>query len=66
MPSPMPTDSVMPIDWSMRPISSIATHSEVKSLPEPSARNEPPYSSGVISPNRPRSPILAIRSTGRW
>ncbi len=52
MPSPTPASSVMPIDWSTRPSSSIATHSEVKSPPEP------PYCSGAIRPNSPSSPIL--------
>ena len=33
MPRPTPASRVMPIDWSTRPSSSIATHSEVKSPP---------------------------------
>ena len=33
MPRPTPASRVMPIDWSTRPSSSIATHSEVKSAP---------------------------------
>ena len=47
MPRPTAASSVIPIDWSTRPISSIATHRLVKS---PSA---PPYSSGAVSPNSP-------------
>ena len=60
MPRPVPASSVTPIDWSTRPISSIATHTEVKSAPLP------PYSSGTASPNSPSSPIEWINSTGRW
>ena len=45
-PRPTPADSVMPSDWSTRPISSMATHSEVKS---PSA---PPYSLGEHQPEQ--------------
>ena len=52
MPSPTPADSVMPIDWSIRPSSSIATQSEVKSLPVPSVRYEPPNSSGRQQPEQ--------------
>ena len=60
MPRPTAASSVIPIDWSTRPISSIATHRLVKS---PSA---PPYSSGAVSPNRPSWPILRTTSTGKW
>ena len=59
MPRPTPADRVMPMDWSTRPSSSMATHSEVKSAPAP------PYSSGTTSPNRPSSPIFGISSTGK-
>ena len=52
MPRPTAASRVIPIDWSTRPISSIATHRLVKS---PSA---PPYSSGAVSPNSPSWPIL--------
>ena len=60
MPSPTAASRVMPIDWSTRPISSIATHRLVKS---PSA---PPYSSGAVSPNSPSWPIFCTTSTGKW
>ena len=60
MPSPTPASSVMPIDWSTRPSSSMATHSEVKSPAEP------PYSSGTFRPNSPSSPIACTTSTGKW
>ena len=50
----------MPMDWSTRPSSSIATHSELKSAPLP------PYSSGTTSPNSPSSPILVTSSVGKW
>ena len=60
MPSPTAASSVMPIDWSTRPISSMATHRLVKS---PSA---PPYCSGAVSPNSPSEPILCTTSTGKW
>ena len=59
MPSPTPASRVMPIDWSTRPSSSMATHSEVKSPPLP------PYSSGTTSPNRPSSPIARTTSSGK-
>jgi hypothetical protein len=59
IPNPTPADSVMPRDWSARPISSTATHRLVKSPPAP------PYSSGTTRPNRPRSPITGISSTGK-
>ena len=49
MPRPTAASRVMPIDWSTRPISSIATHRLVKSPSSPA----PPYSSGAVSPNRP-------------
>ena len=60
MPSPTAASRVMPIDWSTRPISSIATQRLVKS---PSA---PPYSSGAVRPNRPSWPIFCTTSTGKW
>ena len=60
MPSPTAASRVMPIDWSTRPISSIATQRLVKS---PSA---PPYSSGAVSPNSPSWPIFCTTSTGKW
>ena len=60
MPSPTAASRVMPIDWSTRPISSMATHRLVKS---PSA---PPYCSGAVSPNRPSEPIFCTTSTGKW
>ena len=50
----------MPIDWSTRPSSSIATQREVKS------DSAPPNSSGTTRPNSPSSPILGTRSTGKW
>ena len=56
----LPASRVMPIAWSTRPSSSMATHRLVKSPPAP------PYSSGAMRPNSPRSPILWIRSTGKW
>ncbi len=37
MPRPTPASSVMPMDWSTRPSSSIATHRLVKSPPDPRA-----------------------------
>ena len=46
------------IDESTRATSSMATHSVVKSAPEP------PYSTGNGSPNRPSSPIAWTVSTG--
>ena len=49
MPRPTAASSVMPIDWSTRPISSIATQRLVKSPSSPA----PPNSSGAVSPNRP-------------
>ena len=54
MPRPTPADSVMPIDWSTRPSSSMATQRLVKSPASPS----PPNSSGTTRPNSPRSPIF--------
>ena len=60
IPSPTAASSVMPIDWSTRPISSIARHRLVKS---PSA---PPYSSGAVSPKSPSRPIFCTTSTGKW
>ena len=65
MPSPTPADSVMPIDWSTRPSSSIAMHRLVNAPPS-DASSEPPNSSGTTSPNRPSSPIVGTRSTGKW
>ena len=62
MPSPTAASRVMPIDWSTRPISSIATQRLVKSPSSPA----PPYSSGAVSPNSPRSPIFCTTSTGKW
>ena len=62
MPRPTPASSVMPIDWSTRPISSIATHRLVKSPSSPA----PPYSSGAVSPNSPSLPIFCTTSTGKW
>ena len=59
MPRPTPASRVMPIDWSTRPSSSIATHSVVKSAPLP------PCSSGTTSPNNPSSPIARTTSSGR-
>ena len=59
IPSPTAASRVMPIDWSTRPISSMATQRLVKS---PSA---PPYSSGAVSPNRPSEPIFCTTSTGK-
>ena len=52
----------MPIDWSTRPISSIATQRLVKSPSSPA----PPYSSGAVSPNSPSLPIFCTTSTGKW
>ena len=62
MPSPTPASRVMPIDWSTRPISSIATQRLVKSPSSPA----PPYSSGAVSPNSPSSPMRCTTSTGKW
>ena len=62
MPRPTPADSVMPIDWSTRPSSSMATQSEVKSPSSPM----PPNSSGTTRPNSPSSPIFGTRSLGKW
>ena len=59
IPSPTAASSVMPIDWSTREISSIATHRLVKSPPAP------PYSSGAVRPNRPSFPIFCTTSTGK-
>ncbi len=53
-----PASSVIAIDWSTRPSSSMATHSVVRSAPPP------PYSSGKGRPNRPSSPIASTVSTG--
>ena len=64
MPSPTPADRVIPIDWSTRPSSSIATQRLVKS--EPSSPAVPPNSSGTTRPNRPSSPILGTRSVGKY
>src|ERR671913_52003 len=57
MPRPTAASRVMPSDWSTRPISSMAMHRLVKSP-------APPYSSGPPRPNRPRSPISLIASSG--
>ena len=54
MPSPTAASRVIPIDWSTRPSSSIATHRLVKSPSSPA----PPYSSGAVSPNSPSLPIF--------
>ena len=62
MPRPTAASSVMPIDWSTRPISSIATHRLVKSPSSPM----PPYSSGAVRPNSPSLPIFCTTSTGKW
>ena len=62
MPSPTAASSVMPIDWSTRPSSSIATQRLVKSPSSPA----PPYSSGAVSPIRPSLPIFWMTSTGKW
>ena len=62
MPSPTAASSVMPIDWSTRPISSIATHRLVKSPSSPA----PPYSSGAVRPISPRPPIFWTTSVGKW
>ena len=55
MPRPTAASSVMPIDWSTRPISSIARHSDVKPPSSP-ASPAPPNSSGAV---RPISPSVA-------
>src|SRR3954452_19044803 len=60
IPRPTAASSVIPIDWSTRPSSSMATQRLVKS---PAA---PPYSSGAVSPKRPSFPISWTRSTGKW
>src|SRR6476620_10074372 len=52
----------MPIDWSTRPSSSIATHRLVKSPSSPA----PPNSSGAVRPNSPILPIWCTTSTGKW
>ena len=62
MPRPTAASRVMPIDWSTRPTSSMATHSEVKSPSSPI----PPNSSGAVSPISPRSPIRRTTSVGKW
>jgi len=62
MPRPTPACRVMPIDWSTRPSSSMATHRLVKSPSSPA----PPYSSGAVSPNSPSLPICCTTSTGKW
>ena len=41
MPTPTAASSVMPIDWSTRPSSSIATHRLVKSPSAPPNSSEP-------------------------
>ena len=58
-PRPTPASSVMAIDESTRPSSSMAMHNVVNSAPEP------PYSSGNGRPNRPSSPIASTVSTGK-
>ena len=65
MPSPTAASRVMPIDWSTRPISSIATHSDVNSPSSP-VSPAPPYSSGAVSPISPRAPIFCTTSDGKW
>src|SRR3954462_10852925 len=62
MPRPTAASRVMPIDWSTRPISSMATQRLVKSPSSPA----PPYSSGAVRPNSPSSPMVRTRSTGKW
>ena len=62
IPSPTAASRVIPIDWSTRPISSIATQRLVKSPSSPA----PPYSSGEVSPNSPSLPIFCTTSTGKW
>ena len=52
MPSPTAASSVMPIDWSTRPISSIARQRLVKPPSSP-ASPAPPYSSGRGEPHQP-------------
>ena len=52
MPSPTAASSVIPIDWSTRPISSIARQRLVKPPSSP-ASPAPPYSSGAVRPIRP-------------
>ncbi len=59
IPRPTPADRVMPIDWSTRPSSSMATQRLVKSA------SAPPNSSGTTRPNSPRSPIFGTSSTGK-
>ena len=59
MPRPTAASRVMPIDWSTRPSSSIATQRLVKS---PSA---PPYSSGAVMPNSPSLPMARTASIGK-
>ena len=54
----LPAASVMPIDWSTRPSSSMATHRLVKSPPAP------PYSSGTIGLSSPISPAARQISRG--
>ena len=65
MPSPTAASSVMPIDWSTRPISSIARHSEVNPPSSP-AIPAPPNSSGAVRPIRPSAPIFWTTSVGKW
>ena len=65
MPRPTAASSVMPIDWSTRPISSMARHRLVKPPSSP-ARPAPPYSSGAVRPISPRSPIFLTTSVGKW
>ena len=52
MPRPTPAESVMPIDWSTRPSSSIAMHRLVNAPPSASS-SEPPNASGTTRPKRP-------------
>ena len=63
MPRPTAASSVMPIDWSTRPISSIARHSDVKPPSSP-AIPAPPNSSGAVSPIRPSCAHL-LHDVGR-
>ena len=65
MPRPTAASSVIPIDWSTRPISSIARQSEVKPPSSP-AMPAPPNSSGAVRPISPRAPIFWTTSVGKW
>ena len=63
MPRPTPAESVMPIDWSTRPSSSIAMHRLVNTPPSESS-SEPPNSSGTTRPKSRGPPSAGRGRTG--